>query len=149
MYNVDWGESRKVEVLLSSDDAADDIEGTSKLTLDVTCTSASHFGVSSRFARSGPSGRSYHYRMRLHRRVPLQRAHLSKVFFAGDSGYRSVRDGHTRCTIALGRRLAVRCWADSNWVSAHSEGSSESCMLFFGVWSYVKCRRHQRCSAFL
>ena len=92
VHTLDWWESRRVEVNASTTSKEADAASveTPKLAFDVTCTPAQHF-----------TGRGLHDRFKTlwaswavtEVVAPSASNEGVKVFFAGDTGYRAVRDG--------------------------------------------------------
>ena len=99
VHILDWWDSRRIEVEIPSS-ATQQTEQTTKASFDITCTPAQHFtgrGLHDRFKTlwsswavkevisEPPNGQEQGESGSLQEGV--------KVFFAGDTGYRSVRDG--------------------------------------------------------
>lgn len=100
VHTLDWWEGRRVEINVKTElndvqvkaDAESAPTSSAKLAFDVTCTPAQHF-----------TGRGLHDRFRtlwaswaIQEAVPAESASTTKgvqVYFAGDTGYRAVRDG--------------------------------------------------------
>ena len=104
MHILDWWDARRVEVEV---EAGSGQTGAGKLTFDVTCTPAQHFtgrGVLDRFKTLWASWVVEEVRTPAPLETQAGQSKLDdglKVFFAGDTGYRAVRDGQDENTVPV------------------------------------------------